>query len=31
MIAIFALLAIFQAHAIYTRQIKPHCESLRAH
>ena len=31
MIAIFALLAILQAHAIYTRQVKPHCESLRAH
>jgi hypothetical protein len=31
MIAIFALLAILQAHAIYTRRIKPHCESLRAH
>lgn len=26
MIAIFALLAILQAHAIYTRQIKPHCD-----
>ena len=26
MIAIFALLAILQAHAIYTRQIAPHCE-----
>lgn len=26
MIAIFALLAIIQAHAIYTRQIKPHCD-----
>ena len=30
-LAIFALLAILQAHTIYTRQIKPHCESLRAH
>lgn len=26
MIAIFALLAILQAHTIYTRQIKPHCD-----
>ena len=26
MIAIFAILAILQAHAIYTRHIKPHCE-----
>ena len=26
MIALFALLAILQAHAIYARQIKPHCE-----
>ena len=26
MIAIFAIIAILQAHAIYARQIKPHCE-----
>ena len=26
MIAIFALLAILQAHAIYTRRIAPHCD-----
>ena len=26
MIAIFALLAILQAHTIYTRQVKPHCD-----
>lgn len=25
-LAIFALLAILQAHTIYTRQIKPHCD-----
>lgn len=26
MIAIFAIIAILQAHAIYTRRISPHCE-----